>query len=130
MKRLSMVSTFDLGFAARRFKDHRERGAKRESSGAAWIEQIKPHRAVCFVHRAGCQALFKSYPCSRGWADCSLLQQDTQSWIKGLTLWLCIRGTWGAVKTQLPQSRASADQIKEELVGHSIDPGDRHVHRG
>lgn len=54
MKRLSLVSTFDLGFAARRFKDHRERGqralaggsAKPEPRGAAWIEQIKPHRAV------------------------------------------------------------------------------------
>lgn len=51
MKHLSMVSTFDLRFAARRFKDHREQGqwalagasAKPESSGAAWIEQIKPH---------------------------------------------------------------------------------------
>lgn len=54
MKHLSLVSTFDLGFAARRFKDHREQGhwalaggsAKPESSGAAWIEQIKPHQTV------------------------------------------------------------------------------------
>lgn len=69
MRRLSLVPTFDLGFAARRFKDHREWGqralaggsAKPELRGAAWIEQIKPHRAVCCVHRADRQALFKSH---------------------------------------------------------------------
>lgn len=62
MKCLSLVSTFDLGFAARRFTDHREWGqlslaggsAKPEPRGAARIEQIKPHQADR-------QALFKSH---------------------------------------------------------------------